>query len=350
VLVAAFVGTSAGPAWAGDTVHVVASGETLWKIARKYGCEVAKVTKRNKLETNVIHPGDKLKIPRCKAAPKGRVEPKKNGVGKRSRPAKKALARGLEEHAVVSGDTLGKIAKQYDTSVEDLMARNGLDSHLIKAGETLVVLPNSGSGPQAIIGQSVGRPSNGKLVNASVLPKGGAYYIRRPHRAYGTSHTVYHVRRAANAVRRRFPKLHKLAVGDLSVKKGGKITMHNSHQSGRDVDLGFYFKRKPKDYPEQFVVAQASNLEIKATWMLLETLGNTIDAPHGIERMYISYDTQKLIYDLARKAGVAKKKLDAMFQYPGGKDSLSGIVRHEPYHDDHVHVRFKCPQGDSTCY
>ena len=40
------------------------------------------------------------------------------------------------------------------------------------------------------------------------------------------------------AVRARFPTVHTLAIGDLSVKQGGAITQHRSHQSGRDVDIG----------------------------------------------------------------------------------------------------------------
>jgi hypothetical protein len=268
-------------------------------------------------------------------------------------PPPKASARelrGLEEHVVVSGDTLGKLAQQYDTSIEDLQLRNGVEGTTIYAGQILLVAPHSGSTPRALFGQSVGRPSNGKLVSASRLPNDAAYTIRRPSRAYGTNYTVFHIRRVARLVRQRFPKIHKLAVGDISAQSGGRITMHSSHQSGRDVDLGFYFKRRPPGYPESFVAASERNLSFGATWLMLETLAATADSPSGVERMFISYETQKLLYDLARKNGVSARTLERLFQYPNGRGAATGLIRHEPYHNDHVHVRFKCPDGDAACY
>ena len=41
-------------------------------------------------------------------------------------------------------------------------------------------------------------------------------------------------------------------------------------------------------------------------------------------------------------------KLAKMFQYPH-RGASTGFVRHEPNHANHIHVRFKCPRGDSAC-
>jgi len=58
---------------------------------------------------------------------------------------------------------------------------------------------------------------------------------------------------------------------------------------------------------------------------------------------------QKLLYDWALENGESEDYLGKLFQYPHGRGSSEGIVRHEPNHDNHMHVRFQCPSDDSAC-
>ena len=46
-----------------NATHKVKSGESLAKIASKYGVTVNELKKANNLKGNTIHPGDKLKVP-----------------------------------------------------------------------------------------------------------------------------------------------------------------------------------------------------------------------------------------------------------------------------------------------
>ena len=50
----------------------------------------------------------------------------------------------------------------------------------------------------------------------------------------------------------------------------------------------------------------------------------------------------------AKKQGVSKRTLDAMFQYPHGPSAAHGIIRHDPGHDDHMHVRVRCTNHDAA--
>ena len=157
------------------------------------------------------------------------------------------------------------------------------------------------------------------------------------------------MKRAVSEVRKRHSKTHKLAVGDISAKRGGKISMHASHQSGRDIDLGFYFKARPKGYPQSFADATPRNLNFDATWTLLMSFVETQSKPGGVEQIFISYETQKLLYKKARKRKISKDKLAKVLQYPHGRGSRRALVRHEPGHNEHMHVRFSCPPKDSRC-
>jgi LysM repeat protein len=175
------------------------------------------------------------------------------------------------------GDTLTVIARKYDCTVAAIQRANALDGELILAGQRLAVPVCKGKDaarkPGAarvrvarvepieiplVGGQSVGKPWSGKLRNGVKLPSGNGYLIRRPARAFGAAHVVAQVRQAIRTVRTDHRGLHTLAIGDLSQKKGGAITEHRSHQSGRDLDIGFYFKRKPAGYPEAFVSAAST--------------------------------------------------------------------------------------------
>lgn len=91
--------------------------------------------------------------------------------------------------------------------------------------------------------RSIGFPFEGSLRNGILLRE--TPHLRfTPEYApggnfYGTYELVQLLHRAAAHVGRRFPG-SKLSVGELSRRQGGRISGHNSHQNGRDVDLSFY--------------------------------------------------------------------------------------------------------------
>jgi len=330
--------------------HVVDEGDTLWDISRSYGCKIEALRKENDLTGDRLPIGRRLEIPPAQPA---RVavasEPRSETKTKKS-VAKSAAVKGLVTHTISNGDTLGSIADLYSTSVDDIVDRNNLPGTEIFAGKRLRVLPGAGgTGKAVVLGQSIGATNGGRLRNASRLKSGPGYFIRRPERSYGADYTIKHVRRAVANVRKKHAKMHRLAVGDISAKRGGKISMHASHQSGRDIDLGFYFKKRPKGYPQSFVDVTASNVDFDATWTLLMSFVNTADAPGGAEKIFISYETQKVLYKQARKRRISKAKLARILQYPHGRDSRKALVRHEPGHNEHMHVRFGCPPKATRC-
>ncbi len=315
-------------------IHAVESGQTLWDIARSYGCKVDAIKKANKLERNLIRPGQKLGIPRCGGKRSGKV---------------RSSGRVFLTHYVMEGESLSRIAKRYDTTIKDIKQRNRLKRNLIRPGQKLRVMVGKDGSGRAIPGQSVGESDNGKLVNGMQMPRGRGYYRRRPTRAWGANHTIYHTRRAIQVVRARFPKAHDLAIGDISSRKGGKLARHKSHQNGRDIDIGFYFTKRPKGYPKSFIRGTKSNLDMRANFALMKALIDTAGSPSGVEKIFLDYELQEIFYKWAKKRGVKQSTLDRMFQYPKGRGSTGALIRDEPGHHDHYHVRFKCPEGDKAC-
>jgi murein endopeptidase len=199
-----------------------------------------------------------------------------------------------------------------------------------------------------LTGQSIGAPWDGMLRQPSRLPDGDGYVIRRPNRAFGTHTTVELVHRVITQTLEAFPDVHVLGIGDISAEHGGSITEHHSHQSGRDADIGLFYVEKPETYPAAFVRATEDNLDREATFALISGFYDTRDDNGGAQMIFLDFEVQGLLYEWALDHGVSERRLDRLFQYPNGRGG-DGFVRHEPNHDNHMHVRFKCPDDDASC-
>ncbi|MGE0551652.1 MAG: penicillin-insensitive murein endopeptidase [Kofleriaceae bacterium] len=280
----------AGPAFAGK--HKMEPGQTLEHVAKLYGCSVDSLLKANKLKTTLVSAGKLVEVPSC------------------------SVRRHARTRTIPSTDD------------------HDLDE---RAEQALAVIDGT-----VIVGESesVGQPWNGRLRNGQKLPIRDGYQIRRPHRAFAARHVVEHLQQAIAVVRALYPGVHTLAIGDLSARTGGKIADHHSHQTGLDVDIGFYFRSVPAGYPQAFAPAN-SELDLEAMWALITAFVRTAELDTGVDVMFLDYDIQQRLYEFARRRGTPDDDLDAIFQYPRGKSTLSGIVRHWPNHADHLHVRFR---------
>ena len=312
---------ASAPAQAESRTHVIAAGDTLWELAEAHGCTVAQLREANGLSRgDALVLGRKLKIPACGGAT-------------------------TRDHVVETGDTLEQIAAAHQTTVAQLRELNGIDGSLIRVGQRLKLPPPRP--PKT--GQSRGRVDRGWLSAPDRLPESGAYHLRRAPRTFAAAHTIDHTKRAVEAVHARGLAAHELAIGDLSDEDGGPLEGHRTHQSGRDVDLGFYFVEQPDGYPDNFVEATPDNLDADATWALIEQLVQTADQPGGVELIYLDYDIQRLLHAAARRDGWTAEQLARVFEYPDGRKAKGRIVQHRWNHHDHLHVRYRCPPGDNSC-
>ena len=184
------------------------------------------------------------------------------------------------------------------------------------------------------------RPGAAACEEGVQLPHDSVYYRRSITNAYATQSTIDRLRRTLRRVKERHPSVHRISVGDLSSRHGGPLSGHRSHQSGRDVDLGLYFTRQPRDYPQRFVAASEARLALAPMWTLVSLLAADAGRPGGPQYVFLDYAIQKQLYRYARKRGVSKTKLRRIFQYPDGRHTKDRLVRHEAHHDDHFHIRY----------
>jgi murein endopeptidase len=290
--------------------YVVQPGETIEPAAVSHGCTVEQVERANHLNTSIVKPGTVIEVPTCRAK-RTNVNANVNANDSEAAKAKQALA-------VIDGAT-------WVTSPA---------AEPVHASRTPVFGPPD---LRAARDESLGVPWAGALAHPAKLDAGDGYVVRRPSRAFGAKHVIDQLRAAIGEVHALYPDVHTLAIGDLSAEHGGKISDHHSHQSGLDVDVGFYFTTGPAT---TFVEA-GSTLDLEATWALLAAFSRTAALDDGVQMIFLDYDLQRRLYAYAKRRGTPERELDFMFQYPHGRDELSGLVRHWPGHANHMHVRWK---------
>jgi LysM repeat protein len=300
--------------------HIVEKGDTLEEIAAKYGVTVKQIKRWN---------------------PKSTKDPRHLSLGTKLKIKSKIPVRGKRRtfYVVKKGDNLRRIARKLKVDIEVLRSMNRIKGDLIHPGDKLAFLV---PGPERQ-SESIGRPFGGRLVNGEKMPKGPGYtYGRRPN-IYGTNETITLLIESFGKVIQKYPKGPLIVVGNLSQRKGGKFGPHASHQSGRDVDVGYFHKQKFQPV-KSLIRTNAKNIDARKTWFLIETFLKT----RKVKYMFINHEIQKILYNHLKKRRFKQSYIDRIFQYPR-KSGGGGIIQHSDGHDDHIHIRFVCPKGDKRC-
>ena len=338
--------------------HRIIPGESLRQIADRYQVSKDQLIKWNKLNKKnpAIYAGRSLKI-------KTRYVP----------PPKLQL-----HYTIKKGDTWNRVAKAHKVDSKLLRERWNPKVKSFKAGQVIVIwvdpledprwLPKRktpkaegavaegeastapGAPPIAVPNLpivpipsgsiSVGKPSNGKLVNSVQLPENKALYtIRKPDEAYGSSYTLVHLQNAIAMWRHTSGFTGALKIGAISKKGGGKLKPHSSHRTGRDVDIRLPLKSKGGS------ADKVSDVDWDATWALVMAFVDT----QAVRVIYLTTDRQKHLMAAAKRAGADKATRERMLQYPDKKGTRRGLVRHSDGHTAHIHVRFKCADNETRC-
>lgn len=116
--------------------YTVVKGDDLYSIANKYNTTVNEVKKLNNLSTNLLSIGQKLKIPIKNMAPIPEVD--------------------YMTYIVQSGDSLYKIAKEFNMTVNELMEINNLKNTNLTIGQLLKVKKTTSKEQPGIIEECFG--------------------------------------------------------------------------------------------------------------------------------------------------------------------------------------------------
>lgn len=299
--------------------YTVAPGDTLFGIALEYDVSVADIRRWNNMSGDNIRPGQELVLHVRGGSSQVRIE-----------------------HEVKSGDTGLGIALKYGVRLDALRRWNpraNLDR--LRIGQDLYVYVQggsssggSGSGGGSSDPSTTGSPNRGRLLNGIVLADGPGIDVRYQANAYGMPVTIDAIRYAYGRLLAVYPMAPRVEVGDLSLETGGRMPPHRSHQNGLDADIA-YFSNHADDYCE-FESLSSEQLDARLQWYLFELWIEW----GAVEYLFVDYELQQPLYEYAASQGYTEQQLSEWFQYPNGRSSRVGLIRHEPGHSNHFHVRF----------
>jgi penicillin-insensitive murein endopeptidase len=199
--------------------------------------------------------------------------------------------------------------------------------------------------------QAFGQYDRGTLAQPDALKNEGDGYLklfRQRDRAYGTLDLVTLVGEAAQALRKDYPSVERLQIGDVSAKRGGPVGGHASHQNGLDADIVFLRKDRREMSPtsaranetgfdEDFVDAKgkvSANFDIEANWRLIELL----DSTGRVDRIFIDHAIKREFCEYAASKGMRVEWAETLRK-----------LRHWDNHQDHLHLRLTCPANSKDC-
>ena len=286
-----------GAAHAYRYTHVVLPGETISAIAKRYHITGRQLRRQNRLRGPQLRAGQTLRV-------------------KTAVPCRPIFR---TKYKIKRGDSLSRIAKKLKMSLSLLRRLNPRAKGRLRAGQSLWVVTE---GP---------RPKGaGGLYH---LTDGPGYRLTSSRRSWGTFLAITRLMEVLADHARAFPRAEPIVIGDLSRKGGGFLAPHKSHRRGRDVDIRFPLRIKT----DRYVAATPESLDVKRTWDLIQRFIRTGDVVY----IFVDYRLQRKLYEYVKEQRrLSKKQLAEYFQYPRGARSMVGIVRHEPGHATHMHVRF----------
>lgn len=154
-----------------DTItHVVQPGETLFAISRKYNVTIAEIQQWNDLAGPELSVGSELTIYADESVSS------ESTSSQAEEPSEEAISRSLVEetsgstgyYLVKSGDSLSKIAREHNMTVEELKRLNNLQSDTIRVGRQLTVRQSQSAPSVAEAGDNMESSPQGKFVIYSV--------------------------------------------------------------------------------------------------------------------------------------------------------------------------------------
>jgi penicillin-insensitive murein DD-endopeptidase len=196
--------------------------------------------------------------------------------------------------------------------------------------------------PAAGAPRAVGSYAAGCVQGAVPLPPEGPGFqtMRRSrHRFFGHPVLIHYLQALGAAVARQ--GLGVLSIGDLGQARGGPMPNgHRSHQNGLDADVWFWL-------PPDRVVLRVAERETFAAPAMLTPDSRGIDerqwSPRQADvlRLAVEFDAVARIF----VNPVIKRALCEQFPRAAWLQKL------RPWwgHDDHFHLRLRCPAGETAC-
>lgn len=212
--------------------------------------------------------------------------------------------------------------------------------------------------------QAIGRHNRGHLERAAKMPdRGDGFQCRadRPERRFGTNLMIELLQGATAKIWKNYPNRYPIIISDIAKRTGGRLAKHKSHQTGLDADVAFPSSKQEKGLWTACVTFKktvtvrgkvrtvtpcrpgggaVSEFDKERFWQFSQQL--TCAEKDPVIALFVDTEIKRHMcrwarqqgFDLTNPSSCSYRTLRAM--------------KHQPGHNNHVHVRLKCP-GNRLC-
>lgn len=232
-------------------------------------------------------------------------------------------------YSVKPGDSLRAIAYRYFTSPALVAFLNQLPFDALR--DTLLT-PGQALTIKVAVGSPIGFHTGERL---AACP--GVQTRKDTNNNWGRPTVVQILRQVFRETNKRWPQRHPALLGSLSKPGGGRLGHHKSHRSGQDVDIGYFTTDAVR---ADWGMPKLDEIDYQRTWFVIDALEKT----GTVAAIFMHPSIQRRLYSYASAHGEAEARLKTLFQYgpKGRKDGT--MIRNEPGHRDHFHVRILAPE------
>lgn len=182
------------------------------------------------------------------------------------------------------------------------------------------------------------------LENGVQLPDLPLFLTRQvPDAEWGSSEMIDAIVSATRHMRWLMPDASPVTIGDISHQRGGFHSGHLSHRGGIDADVGIYStggKQNLRGFD-----TLGNNFDVVANWALISAFLDT----GNIDFILLDQAHIARLRAYTTKAGLLTvAEAEEIFPTEAHPWDRTGIVRHAPRHDNHLHVRVLCSDGSRS--
>lgn len=191
---------------------------------------------------------------------------------------------------------------------------------------------------------AIGSYNSGRLLNGVELPSEGAGFMRlflEHNHGWGTLEMINTLVQTGMTMSELYPGRGRMQVEDISGEYGGRIEGHGSHQNGLDADIT-YFRVDGVEHDPMF------GQKYGVSMVVGETISPLFDSQRNwdvVKALHQHGKVQRIFMDQVIK--------NELCRYARSINDFNveilRSIRHVDNHQDHMHVRLRCPEDDKQC-